>query len=310
MSPKNWRGARVLVTGARGFIAARLCRRLIESGAVLYGVTTRARLEAVPGLEWLQSDLTSHAKAHEILNRSRPDVIFHLAGHVTGSQDLANVEPTFAANLTTTVHLLTAASEMGHVRLVLAGSMQEPGADDPTGIPCSPYAASKWACNAYARMFHALYGLPVVIARPMMVYGPGQWDANKLLPYVTTSLLNGVSPAISSGTRVMDWIYVDDVVDGLLTVATATEVSGLTIDLGSGVLTSIRDIVERLGSLTDPGIPVRFGAVADRPLEQVRAANVEETRRLIGWMATTTLEEGLRRTVAWFKQEWCSPKPV
>src|SRR5205823_740065 len=126
------------------------------------------------------------------------------------------------------------------------------------------YAASKWACTGYARMFHALYQLPVAIARPMMVYGPGQWDTTKLLPYVTTSLLGGASPLVSSGSREIDWVYVDDVVDGLLTVA-VSPLDARLIDLGTGTLTSIRTLIDHVVELVGSDVPVRFGAVADRP---------------------------------------------
>jgi nucleoside-diphosphate-sugar epimerase len=310
MSTTDWHGARVLVTGARGFIAAHLCRRLIQSGALVHGVSSRADVEAVSGLQWLQTDLTDLAAVRTVIARVAPDVVFHLAGHVTGSQELAQVEPTFASNLASTVHLLTAVAETGRSRVVLAGSMQEPDQDEPAGVPCSPYAASKWAGGAYARMFQALYGQRIVIARPMMVYGPGQWDLAKLLPYVTTSLLAGTSPAISSGRRELDWVFVDDVVDGLMTIALSSTIDGRTIDLGSGTLTSVRAIVDQVVALVDSGVPVRFDALADRPFERPRAARVEETARLTGWVAATPLGEGLSRTVAWYREKWCSPKPA
>jgi nucleoside-diphosphate-sugar epimerase len=195
-------------------------------------------------------------------------------------------------------------------RVVLVGSMQEPDPDHPAPVPCSPYAASKWACTGYARMFHALYQLPVAIARPMMVYGPGQWDLVKVLPYVTVSLLGGTSPALGSGRRELDWIFVDDVVDGMLAIAETAAADGRVVDLGTGVLTSVRGVVERVAALVDSSARVRFGAVADRPLERPCAARIEETRRLIGWSPHTTLDEGLRRTVDWYRQTWSSLKPV
>jgi UDP-glucose 4-epimerase len=188
--------------------------------------------------------------------------------------------------------------------------MQEPEPGDSAAAPCSPYSASKWACSGYARMFHALYQLRVVIARPMMVYGPGQWDVTKLLPYVTTSLLNGTSPALGSGTRELDWVFIDDVVEGLMTVAISSTIDGETIDLGSGALTSVRALVEQVVALVGADVPVRFGALPDRPFERPRAARTEETRRLTGWSAATPLREGLSRTVAWYRETWCSLKPA
>ena len=224
----GWRDARVLVTGARGFIGNRLCRRLLDSGALVHGVSRISAPDVAAGTRWLTVDLTHFQSVRQMLDSIRPDVVFHLAGHVTGSQDLSNVEPTFHTNLASTVHLLSAATDIKSGRIVLVGSMQEPDPDHPAAIPCSPYAASKWACSGYARMFHALYQLPVAIARPMMVYGPGQWDLVKLLPYVMVSLLGGTSPAIASGARELDWVFVDDVVEGMMAIAMADGIDGQT----------------------------------------------------------------------------------
>jgi len=309
MNSGEWHGARVLVTGARGFIASHLCQRLVQSGAVVSGVSSRPNVGA-PAIEWLQTDLADLTAVRRLVAQVNPDVVFHLAGHVTGSQELANVEPTFLSNLSSTVHLLTAATENGRCRVVLAGSMQEPDDEDPAGVPCSPYAASKWACGSYASMFRALYELPVVIARPMMVYGPGQWDLTKLLPHVVVSLLTGKSPTLSSGNRELDWVFVDDVVDGLLIIGRSPAIHERAIDLGSGDLTSVRAIVDQVIALVAADVPVRFGALADRTLERPRAAHVEETKRLIGWVARTPLSDGLRRTVAWYRNEWCSARPA
>jgi nucleoside-diphosphate-sugar epimerase len=181
--------------------------------------------------------------------------------------------------------------------------MQEPHVDDPAAIPCSPYAASKWACGGYARMFHALYSLPVMIARPFMVYGPGQWDLTKLLPYVIVSLLRGETPSVGSGVRELDWVYVDDVVDGLLAVADSTCTDATPIDLGTGQLTSVRTMIELVADAMDWKLAAQFGGVADRPLERAHAARTEDTRRLIGWEASTSLQTGLLRAIDWYRAQ-------
>ena len=311
MGEPAWRDTRVLVTGARGFIASRLTRRLIEAGAHVYGGTTCPDAPPIARLEWVVADLAELGAVRRLIDRVRPEVVFHLAGHVTGAQDVGNVPSTLMLNLVSAVNLMTSLTELQHARLVLAGSMQE--TDDVAtgaGVPCSPYAASKSSCALYARMFHGLYGLPVAIARPMMVYGPGQWDVTKLLPYVTTSLLAGESPRVGSGVRELDWVFVDDVVDGFLAVASAQTINGLTIDLGSGTLTSVRDIVGRLTRLVGTDMPIQFGSIPDRALERPRVAKVEDTRGLIGWEAKTSLEDGLAATVAGYRETWCSPKPA
>ncbi len=123
-----------------------------------------------------------------------------------------------------------ACTEIGCHRIVLAGSLEEPDLDQGSGPPSSPYAAAKWASNAYARMFHDLYQTPVVTAKLFMVYGPEQ-NPRFLIPHVISSLLEGVAPKVSSGNRSVDWIYVDDVVSGLLAMADAPDIEGGTIDL-------------------------------------------------------------------------------
>ncbi|HKE85996.1 MAG TPA: NAD(P)-dependent oxidoreductase [Vicinamibacterales bacterium] len=300
-----WAGRRVLVTGARGFIASHLCRRLIDDEAVVCGISTKA-IKGREGMTWRQIDLTNRVAVRELIAEVRPEVIFHLAGHVTGSQSVEQVAPTLDQNLISTINILTASVETVRSPVLLAGSMQEPDPKDPAGVLPSPYAASKWACNAYARMFHGLYQLPVSIARPFMVYGPGQWDSVKLLPYVITSFLNGESPRVSSGDRVMDWVYVDDVVDGFLLVASSEYMDGRTIDLGTGDLVSIREIVDRVRRLLGTSVEATFGAVPDRPFERPHAARVDETKQLIGWTASTSLDDGLRHAIGWYRDQFVS----
>jgi nucleoside-diphosphate-sugar epimerase len=152
-------------------------------------------------------------------------------------------------------------------------------------------------------MFHTLFELPVVVLRVFMVYGPGQQDTRKLVPYTILSALRGESPKLSSGVREVDWVYVDDVVDAYLAAASATEAEGSVADVGSGDLLSIRRIVEKIVELVDPSIVPGFGAVEDRPQEQTRRANVARSAELLGWSPGTPLEAGLRSTIAWYREE-------
>ena len=184
----------------------------------------------------------------------------------------------------------------------MVGSLEEPEQSDTYVVPSSPYAASKWAGSGYARMFHALYQTPVTIARLFMVYGPAQQDLRKLIPYVTLSLLRKQPPKLTSGMRQIDWIYVGDVVDGLLAMVKAPNIEGSTIDLGSGVLVPIRTVVQKLINITDSDVEPALGSVPDRPMEQVRVANIADTYAKIGWKPTTSLDKGLEYTVDWYRE--------
>ena len=296
-------GEKILITGASGFIGSHLCRRLYKAGIELHAISRLKRPGHESKLQWWQGDLSDSVTARDLVQAVKPEVIFHLASHVMGARSLENVLPTFRGNLLSTINIMTAASEVGCRRIVLTNSLEEPDPGDPTSIPSSPYAAAKWASSGYARMFHALYQLPVVILRLFMVYGPAQQDLGKLIPYVTLCLLRGEAPRLTSGQRDVDWIYVDDVVDGIIAAAQASNVEGKTIDIGSGELVSIRNVVEHLVRLTNPTIEPAFGVLAERPLEQVRRANVAAALAQMGWKPKTSLKEGLENTVNWFRQE-------
>lgn len=292
---------RVLVTGATGFIGSRLCRRLGKSGTETHGVS-RQHVTG-DGVRWWTADLANYQATQRLVQQVRPEIIFHLAGHASSRQALDAVLPTARGNLLSTIHLLTAASETGVTRVVLAGSMEGPEPEDADPLPGSPYSAAKAAGAMYASMFHACYGLPVVNLRVSMVYGPGQRDGAKLVPYVTRCLLRGEAPVLSTGRREIDWIYVDDVVEAFVAAAGTDNVDDTNLDVGSGELTSIRTIVEQLVRLTGATSTPQFGALPDRSRERSLLADIGRTRQTIGWGPSTPLVAGLASTVRWFKEQ-------
>jgi nucleoside-diphosphate-sugar epimerase len=294
---------KVLVTGAAGFIGSHLCRTLLDGGAEVHGISRKAQPDSEGGMHWWQGDLANASIARDLIAVIKPDIIFHLASHVAGSRDLRLVWPTFESNLMSTVNLLTMASEIGCRRIVLTGSLEEAESNGGETVPSSPYAAAKGASSSYARMFHALYRTPVVTARLFMVYGPGQQDTNKLIPYVTLSLLSKQPPKLSSGLRQVDWIYVQDVVDGLIAAAQAPNLEGHTVDLGSGTLVSIRTIVQQLADRIDSQVGLLWGSLPERLMEQTRVANIKKTYDSIGWKPQTPLTIGLQRTVDWYREQ-------
>ena len=299
----GWRGRRVLVTGASGFIGTALCRRMSEEGAEVHGVSRAERAATDVCTRWHKCRLDDIDEVRALLGKTRPDYIYDLASHVAGSRAVELVPPTFSGNLAGPVNLLTAATERGCERIFLAGSQEEPapGPDDP--VPSSPYAAAKFAAGAYGRMFFALYNTPVVNLRLFMVYGPGQQDLRKLVPYVILSLLKSDTPRVSSGARQVDWIYVDDVVAGYRAATAAKGLEGETIELGTGRLESVRGVVEQLCALIDPRARPAFGSIPERAMEQVRAADSDRTFRRIGWRAQTNLREGLALTARWYRDQ-------
>lgn len=295
------RGVSVLVTGASGFVGARLVDELRVRGARVAGVSREARPEAPDAPRWLRGDLADPAAVDRLFEAARPEVVFHLASWVSGRRELSDVRPAFEANLASAVNLLVAATRSGCRRVVLAGSMEEP--DLAAGeAPGSPYAAAKAAQALYARFFRALYATPVVTARIFMVYGPGQRDLAKVVPYSILRGLAGEAAELASGARPVDWIHVDDVARGLVALAEAPGIEGETLDLGRGETVTVGEIVARIAAkLGAP--PPRLGARPDRPLETARVADPERTFAATGFRPAVGLDEGLDSTLAWYRAE-------
>jgi len=240
----------------------------------------------------------------DLVSQIQPDVVFHLAGYVNGGRDAQHVMPSLQANCLATVNLLLAVTKLQNCRLVLANSLEEPDTSEVETAPCSPYAASKFASTIYARMFHALYGTHVAITRIAMGYGPGQWDLKKLIPYVILSLLQRKAPDLSSGKRRCDWVYIKDVVHGMLLAASSPCCAGKTIDLASGTLTSLRTVVLHIVDLLGSTVTPNFGALPDRQLERLRPADIETTKTLTGWEPSTSLRAGLAATIEWYRSQF------
>ena len=295
------RDLKVLVTGGSGFIGSHLCQRLRGEGAEVHATSRVDRTDGHTGPIWWKHDMADLSMARHLLATVKPDVVYHLAGSVGASPDFDLVMPTYHSLLTSTINLLVAATEAGCRRVILSGSFTEPAPGLTNPSPSSPYAAAKWAASGYGRMFHDLFQAPVVILRPFMVFGPEQ-APSKLIPSAILSLVRGISPTISSGKRKADWVYVNDVIDGFVSAATAPGIEGATIDLGSGRLVSIRGIVERLVVIVGSDLKPGFGAVPDRPGENETVADTAGASATLGWAPATPLEAGLRQTVEWYRR--------
>jgi UDP-glucose 4-epimerase len=292
---------RVLVTGATGFLGGRLVDRLVEAGHTVHAVS-RQRPDGCGSVRWWRADLGDEGRVQEVVQEAQPEVIFHLAGDAVGRREPEWVLPLLRGHVLGTANLLEAALGNGVRRIVMTGSMEEPESGGEWACPSSPYAAAKWASSAYARMFHALYGSPVVLLRVFMVYGPGRQDLRKLIPSVVLSLLRGERPVLASGDRQIDWVYLDDVVDAFVAAAAGgSDVEGRTLDVGSGRLIAIRDLVADLVRVVGTDVEPQFGRLPDRPMEQVRAADLRESRRRLDWEPRTSLDDGLRMTVDWYR---------
>lgn len=281
----------VLVTGATGFIGRALVRRLVGQGARVTALVKEKPGELrhgdVPdGVEVLEVDLRYAAGVKRAVEAASPAWVVHLAA-IGVSDPFLPIAEALRGNLDTTLNLLKAVC--GKCRVLVART--------PGEIEClNPYAASKAAAWQICRMFQRAEGWPILGVMPFQVYGPGQPE-RAVLGAALKAARSGENFPMTSGEQQRDWIYIDDVVDGILAAASTSAVEGETIELGTGISTPVRDVVLKLFELVGAGRAL-VGALPQRPGEAPKQiADAERTRRLTGWRAKVGIEEGLRRLI-------------
>lgn len=300
-------GRRILLTGATGFIGGHVADLLHRSGAEVHGLARSQDPATTLGtpVTWHRADVADGAAVDAAVARSRPHQIVHLASLVQGSRDPDLIVPMFLANTASTVNLLDAARRHGIERIHLAGSLEEPTESDH--VASSPYAVAKAASRLYGRYYDHATDLEVINLQIFMVYGPAQRDDTKLIPYVINTLLAGESPTIGSGRRPVDWVYVADVAETVLRCCLIEKRPDRPVPVGTGSLATVGEVVDRLTALVGGSASAAFGARDDRRDEVVRAADIELTTAMLGWHPTITLDDGLARTLDWYRNRASAP---
>ena len=311
---------RILVTGGAGFISSAFIRHLLT--ATPYEVVSLDALTYAGNLENL-ADIRSHERLsfvqgdirNEGLVRSvveQVDVIVNAAAesHVEKSI-LEGASEFVATNVEGTRVLLDAIREAPVERFILISSSEVYGTAEAVPMdeehplnPRSPYAGTKAGADRLAYSYYVTYGLPIVIARPFNNYGPRQ-HPEKVIPRFVTQALDGESLTIhGDGHATRDWLYVDDDAEAIeAIIETPIErVAGEVLNVATGLDISVAHIAELVLELL--GRPASLAVnVPERPGQVDRhIGSTEKIERLTGWKARTRFEDGLARTVAWYRE--------
>ncbi|WP_343600865.1 NAD-dependent epimerase/dehydratase family protein [Mycobacterium sp.] len=308
---------RALVTGAAGFIGSTLVDRLLADGHTVAGLdnfaTGRAtNLEHVaddPQFAFAQADIVT-ADLQAILDEHRPEVVFHLAAQIDVRHSVADPQFDAAVNVVGTIRLADAARRAGVRKIVHTSSGGSiygvpptyPTPETTPTDPVSPYAAGKVAGEIYLNTFARLYGLQCSHIAPANVYGPRQdphGEAGVVAIFAQGLLSGKPTKVFGDGTHTRDYVYVDDVVDAFVKSAGPAG-AGRRFNIGTGVETSDRQlhsaVAAAAGAPDDPEFyPPRLGDLTRSCLDIRLAAEV------LGWRPQVPLQEGLRRTVDYFR---------
>ena len=304
-----------LVTGGAGFIGSTLVDALVARGdrvTVIDNLFTgkRSNLEQAIGLgaELHVADVTNAPAIAEIFAVARPELVFHLAGHIDVRVSVEQPAHDATVNVLGTIAVLEAARAIGARRVVNtstggglygdAGVLPTP--EDHPIRPLAPYGQSKYAAEGYCELYARLHGLSTVSLRYGNVYGPRQDIRGEagVVAIFCGHLIDGTPPTVfGDGRQTRDWVEVSDVVAANLAAAGAA-VTG-AINIGHGRETSVLALIEALDAVSDRGRLPEPRFVPGRPGEVERSClDVTRAKRELGWEANVSLEDGLRRILA------------
>jgi CDP-glucose 4,6-dehydratase len=314
----RWSRRRVLITGIGGFVASGLASALLARGATVVGIlrdSSGSRLLRAAGIvdqvEIVSGSITEPGLVLRAVNEYDVDTVFHLAAQALVG--VANRSPvsTFESNIAGTWHVLEAARLAPMVERVVVASSDKaygsqavlPYTESSTLAGIYPYDASKVCTDVLARCYATSFPLPVAILRCANIYGPGDLNWSRLIPGTIRSALLGQNPIIrSDGTPERDYLYLTDAVDGYLKAAEhLPEQSGKAFNIGTGSGVSVAALVEEILAAVGTAYlePRIIGDVHGEIDRQYLASDL--ARHVLGWEPRVDLPEGLRRTVAWYR---------
>lgn len=307
-----------LVTGAAGFIGSNLVDRLLADGHRVVGLdnfatgraTNLEHLQDNPDFFFVEADIVT-ADLAAVFSEHRPEAVFHLAAQIDVRHSVVDPQFDASVNVVGTVRLAEAARRAGVRKIVHTSSGGSiygipptyPTSEDVPTDPASPYAAGKVGGEIYLNTFRHLYGLECSHIAPANVYGPRQdphGEAGVVAIFAQALLSGKPTKVFGDGSNTRDYVFVDDVVDAFIQ-ASGEAGGGQRFNVGTGVETSDRAlhtaVAAAVGAPDDPEFhPPRLGDLKRSCLDIGRAEQV------LGWRPQVALDEGLRRTVDYFRQ--------
>lgn len=307
---------RNLITGASGFLGANLVRHLLrreeEVHVLIRSPTLPSRLADLDGrIVMHRGDLCNLDQIMDIIRKSRPTRVFNLATY-GGHAHQGERDRIFNVNVNGLKNLMEVSRQSDSVEsFIQAGSSSEygpcsvPMREDMPLHPVGAYAESKAEASRHCLTQAASASFAIMVAR---IFSPfGSWDAStRLIPSIILSALQQKSPTIKNGRQVRDYIYVDDVCEALMRCGlSAHRLNGRVLNVGSGEERTIKVVAAQILQLVNAKLCVNVAAGDLTPVESPRwIADMTATKQALDWKPTTTFNDGLLRTIAWYRDHF------
>ena len=306
-----------LVTGGAGFIGSHICERLLKEGESVRVVDNffagkESNLKSLGGdVDLIRGDIRDKQTLDEAMKGV--DIVFHEAALGSVPRSVADPLTTHEVNLTGTLNVLVAARDAGVRRVVYASSSsvygeteELPKRESMTPQPLSPYALTKLAGEYYIKVFKQVYGFEAVALRYFNIFGPRQDPESQyaaVIPRFVMALLEGRQPTVyGDGLQSRDFTYVENVVEANLLASEADGIAGQAFNVACGGRYSLLDLLGKLNQIIGSDIapihePSRTGDIRDSQ------ASIEAAERAFSYGVKVGFDEGLRRTVEWYRQQ-------
>lgn len=299
---------KTLITGVAGFIGSALAQKLIEGGHEVLGLDdlSTGKEEAIPPqVKFELGDMLDRPKLWTLLQGV--ECVFHVAARVAVQESILYPREYNSTNVGGTVSVMEAMRDVGVKRVVFTSSgavygaqVAQPLHEEMRPAPDSPYAVSKLSAEYYVKTIGKLWGIETVTLRIFNAYGPGQHTPSDHPPVIANFLKQAVREGTlvihNSGTQTRDFVYLDDVVDALIKASIASDVDGMTINVGSGKEVSIVDLVQTVSDLTGVKTESIYNHTAKGGVKRMRA-DISRAADLLGYRPKYSLSNGLKLTL-------------
>lgn len=303
-----------LVSGANGFLGAALCERLINMGVRVVGLVRdknyKSRREILDKISVVHGDLRDFDTVRYAMSHYEVDTVFHLAAVTILRKSWVDPVTTYQTNLMGTVNILEAARQMQVKKVNVMssdkayGTYEELPYTEDMHVQASPdaYSTSKACTDLIARQYALGFDMDVSVLRGGNIYGPGDLNMSRLIPKSTLRCLDGKPPTLYKGVAQFkrEFMYIDDVVDAHLVVA-GRGLPGEAYNVGGAGFQSILETVNKIIELTGNNFEPE---IIDKDFIEIKEQYLDASKiESLGWQCKTTIDEGLAKTVDWYR-EW------
>jgi len=304
---------RVLITGAAGFLGSNLARRCVQEGFETHilarETSSKWRInDILPHLVEHKADLSEYNHLVRIFQEVKPEIIMHFAAYGAYPTVQKDADKMINTNFIGVVNLARAADTVDYYCFINTGSSSEygvkssPMSEADILEPTSLYGVTKAASTLFLQSVAKTTGKPIVTVRPFSAYGYYE-EPIRLVPSAIWHCLKGCDMELTSGARAMDFIFVEDIVEAYVRLIDIPGISGQIVNLGTGRLYTVRQVVEKIKDITHSGIDLLWGKLPMRDhIPDVWAADTTKMRELLKWVPDHDVDQGLRKTVDWMEQ--------